>query len=260
MGATARGRLPAADTYLIATAFRAGMHDDPAWAAVFWDIGGVILAVDSVKRAHEAFVEDLCAAYPCAVAPSEALSTWRVTVGDYFAERDGTEFRPARVAYDRAVEAILDRPVPRDEWRGRFHEAFDRHAEPNAGAVETIGRLAEMPVHVGVISDVDHEEGQRILRGFGIWDHVDSYTSSESVGRTKPDSRMFEAALDAAGVPAARSLMVGDRYTHDMAGAKAVGLSSIAYGAEDGPAVDFRVSSLEAVLDVVADASPDASE
>lgn len=232
------------------------MDDDPAWEAVFWDIGGVILAADSVKRAHEAFVEDLCATYPCTLSPEEALSTWRTTVGEYFAERDGTEFRPARVAYDRAVATILDGDVPQAEWRERFHEAFDRHAEPNAGAVETIQRLAEEPVHVGVVSDVDHEEGQRILLRFGVWDHVDSYTSSESVGRTKPDPRMFETALEAAGVPAERSLMIGDRYTHDVEGAKAVGLSTIAFGAEDGPAVDFRVTSLEEVLDIVAAASP----
>ncbi len=71
---------------------------------------------------------------------------------------------------------------------------------PNPGAVETIERLAETELHVGVVSDVDTEEGMRILETFGLKGRFDSITTSEMVGRTKPDRRMFERALGAADV------------------------------------------------------------
>ncbi|WP_240334651.1 HAD family hydrolase [Halorussus sp. MSC15.2] len=62
---------------------------------------------------------------------------------------------------------------------------------------------------------------------------------------------MFETALREADVAADEALMIGDRYEHDVAGAKDVGLATVAYGAEDGPAVDYRVDDLREILDIV---------
>lgn len=228
------------------------MDDEPAFDAVFWDVGGVILDVASVERAHAAFVSALCATYPSAVAGDEAVDRWRDAVGDYFADREPMAFRPARVAYDRAVEAVVGEPVPRAEWRPIFHEAFDEHVSAVPGATEAIETLAGMDPHLGVISDVDHDEGRRILEAFGVFDRFDSYTSSEAVGHTKPHPAMFETALDAADVAPEDAVMIGDRYRHDMEGAKDVGLATIAFGAADGPAVDYRVDDLRQVVDVVA--------
>ena len=55
---------------------------------------------------------------------------------------------------------------------------------------------------------------------------------------------MFETALEKADVDPVRAVMVGDRYEHDMAGASAHGIATVAYGAEDGPAVDYRLDDL----------------
>jgi len=54
---------------------------------------------------------------------------------------------------------------------------------------------------------------------------------------------VFETALEKAGVPPARAVMVGDRYSY-AEGATDAGLTAIAYGASDGPAVDYRASEL----------------
>jgi putative hydrolase of the HAD superfamily len=156
----------------------------------------VILDVSSVRAAHREFVASLVATHgsPCDV--DEALQRWRDAVGAYFAERDGTEFRPAREAYRRGVTAIVGEDVDEAAWLETFRE------------------------------------------------HVDAYTSSESVGRTRPDPAMFETALEKADVDPVRAVMVGDRYEHDMAGASAHGIATVADGAEDGPAVDYRLDDL----------------
>lgn len=221
------------------------------WGAVFWDIGGVILELDSVQRAHAEFVRDLCERREIDATVEEAVDAWRTAVGDYFRERDGTEFRSARDGYHRGIEAIVGEEIPRDEWEPRFDEIVRASIEPVPGAVETIERLAERDLHVGVISDVDDAEGRAMLERFGVRERFDSITSSEEVGRTKPDPAMFETALEKAGVGPDRSLMIGDRYDHDVKGAADAGMHGVAFGAEDGPAVSYRIETPEEVLEIV---------
>lgn len=222
--------------------------------AVFWDIGGVILDLESVQRAHERFVDELVERYGTTGVDDPAtdpLDTWRSVVGDHFRERDGNEFRAARAAYDRANAEVVGQEVPREEWRELFDPILSEAIRPNPTAVATIERLAASDLHVGVVSDVDTDEGHRILETFGVRDEFDAITTSEAVGRTKPDPAMFETALSAADVDPERALMIGDRYDHDVAGAKSLGLDTVAYGADDGPDVDYAVDELREVLDIV---------
>lgn len=216
--------------------------------ATFWDIGGVILDSSSVRTAHERFVAELCERRELG-DPDAVLETWRAELGAHFREREGTEFRSAREGYERAMAAVGD--VPAEEWEPLFERALRESIEANPGAVETIEALSERDLHLGVISDVDTAEGRRILETFGVLNRFDSITTSEMVGRTKPDPAMFEAALDAAGVEPERSLMIGDRYPHDMEGAKRAGMRTAAYGADDGPAVDHRLTDLREALEIV---------
>jgi putative hydrolase of the HAD superfamily len=221
------------------------------WRAVFWDIGGVILDSASVRRAHEAFVRAIVETHAPEESVEDALAQWRTAVGTYFRKRDGTEFRPARTAYDRAVDEIAGTPISEDEWRPVFESVTTDTLRPNPGAVEAIERLAGTELHVGVVSDVDTEEGMRILETFGVKGRFDSITTSEMVGRTKPDPRMFETALRAADVSPTDAAMIGDRYDHDIAGASAVGMTAIGYGAEDGPETDYTIDDLREVLSIV---------
>jgi len=225
------------------------MTDD--WDAVFWDIGGVILDVESVRAGHRAFVADLIETHDLDASLDEALGAWRTTVGTYFRERDGTEFRRARRAYALGVEAIVGERRPEPEWWPLLREAVAQTRTPNPGAVETITALDGTDLHLGVVSDIDAAEGRDVLEGFDVRRHFDAVTTSEAVGRTKPDPAMFETALDAAGVDPDRALMVGDRYEHDVAGAARVGIHPVAYGAAEGPTVEYRISDLRELLDVV---------
>ncbi|MFC4543361.1 HAD family hydrolase [Halosolutus amylolyticus] len=225
-------------------------HPDE-WEAVFWDIGGVILELESVQAAHADFVADLLERHDVDRTIEEAIEIWRTTVGDYFRERDGTEFRAAREGYHRGIEAIVGEEVPMDEWKPPFREAVRASIDPVPGAPETIERLAGRDLHVGVISDVDDAEGKGMLEHFGLRRHFDSITTSEEVGRTKPHPAMFETAIEKAGAAPERSLMIGDRYAHDVRGAAEIAMHGVAFGADDGPAVSYRIESPEEVLGIV---------
>lgn len=224
--------------------------DGPRIEAVLWDIGGVILDIDSVRAGHEEFSAWLVDAYDLE-SVERVVETWRREIGEYFRERDGTEFRPARDAYQQAIEASVGESLPPEEWQPRFWEILGDHLRPNPKATETIERLAPTDRHQGIVSDVDADEGRFILDRLGVIDRFDAITTSEEVGRTKPDPAMFETALERAGVDPEHAVMIGDRYSHDMEGAAKLGIRTAAYGADPGPAVDVQLDDLDELLSLL---------
>ncbi|MWG33576.1 HAD family hydrolase [Halomarina oriensis] len=252
--------------------------DDLAYEGVFFDIGGVLLDLSSVRAGHERFLTRF-AEENGIEAVDEFVADWRAALGHYFSSRDGTTFRPALDGYRRAIavavalqeSTALDREpvvsggkevpttVPDEEWRPLFDAASAETLRPSPGTGSTVRALDEAGCYLGIVSDIDTWEAERMLSTFDVRDCFDRVTTSESVGRTKPDPAMFDAALDDAPVAPERSLYVGDRYDHDMRGGKRAGFTTVAHGgtaaenaAEDpDEVVDFVVSDLRELLDIV---------
>ncbi len=94
---------------------------------------------------------------------------------------------------------------------------------PDATAV--LAGLAARGVAVAVVSDF-HVDLRPMLAAEGISDLVDACIVSAAHGVQKPDPRIFERALEALGVGAPETLMVGDRASHD-GGAAAAGIATL---------------------------------
>jgi HAD superfamily hydrolase (TIGR01509 family) len=116
---------------------------------------------------------------------------------------------------DRIYETMLD------PWH-----AYD-------DTVPTLRALREMGVHVVVLSNIgvviDH-----VLERTGIAEFVDGRVLSFEVGHVKPDPEIFEAALAVTGVPASRTLMVGDSPKDDV-GAAQIGIRTLLLPRTSGP-------------------------
>lgn len=226
------------------------MSTDRSYDAVFWDVGGVILNIPSISRGQRAFIETAIAEYDLDHASESALETWQDGMREHFAGRENGEYRTAREARRKAAEALFDGDPPAD-WRDLHERVTAEHTEPNPGAIETIRALGEADVYQAVVSDADEGGIPEMLDRYGVEKYVTHVTTSEVVGYTKPDRRMFETALEKAAVDPSRGIMVGDKYSNDMEGGKEAGLTTVAYGADDGPAVDHRVDDLRDLLDIV---------
>lgn len=61
------------------------------------------------------------------------------------------------------------------------------------------------------------------MQAAGIYGYFDGVVLSEDIGINKPDRRLFDHALRVAGTTAADTLMVGDDFAVDIAGAHAAG-------------------------------------
>jgi len=89
-----------------------------------------------------------------------------------------------------------------------------------------LGALRARGVRVAVVSDWDCTLAEHLGRlGLGEW--VDAVVVSAVVGVTKPDRRLFTAAVTALGVAPGAALVCGDDPARDLAGARAAGIRAV---------------------------------
>ena len=86
-----------------------------------------------------------------------------------------------------------------------------------------IERLRARGIRIGVLSNATSAI-VGFLEEVGLLPHFDFTVVSAIEGTKKPDRRIFERALDRAGVAAAAAVHVGDMYLEDILGARNVGV------------------------------------
>ena len=92
--------------------------------------------------------------------------------------------------------------------------------------VPCLDRLDEMGIRAAVISNWDYSL-HRVLRMFGIYERFVTVKASLEEGVEKPDPRLFELALAAAGYTAEETFHVGDDPVDDLSGANAAGIRAV---------------------------------
>ena len=103
-------------------------------------------------------------------------------------------------------------------------------AELIPGAREMVEALKAAGYRLILVADGPRQTFVNMLNHHGLWEHFDAHVISEDVGVHKPDPRMFEAALSAAGLTRAdawRTVMVGNNLSRDINGANALGITSV---------------------------------
>lgn len=136
-----------------------------------------------------------------------------------------------------------------DEWASCGHFSLYADVKPALRQLHATG------MRLGLISNT-----HRCLDTFQ--DHFDLDTliagavSSSEHGYMKPHRSIFEAALRGLGVDAAEAMMVGDSLSHDVAGARALGMRAVLLDRSgeqrtrrDGVAVIRSLHELPAVLE-----------
>ena len=119
------------------------------------------------------------------------------------------------------------------------------------GAEECLRTLKASGVRIGIICDVGMTNSPTLrarLEGFGVLDLFDHWSFSDEVGCFKPFPAVFRHAMAGLGMDdPARQAHVGDGRRTDMAGARAMGMTTIRYTffndapAETGPEGDYVV-------------------
>jgi HAD superfamily hydrolase (TIGR01549 family) len=104
------------------------------------------------------------------------------------------------------------------------------YAELIPGAESLIRELKRRAYHLALIADGQPGTYLNVLSYYNLYDLFDAVAISELVGVTKPDPRLFKAALDQLGITSKdyyRCAMVGNHLARDIKGANNLGMISI---------------------------------
>ena len=222
--------------------------------AIFFDAGNTLL----YPRVDELAAELTGRGFPASVADFQA------------AEREGKhkldewlgplllsgELPPLvdRVYWSEYLRALLERlRVPGEQLGAISHLVIERFRDIRFWSrvyPETeplLGRLRDAGYYLGVISNSVGTMEEQLGR-VNLKPYFRSVLDSAVVGVEKPHRRIFELALETAGVAANQAVFIGDTYSTDVGGARRAGIRGLlidragAYGdALDCP----RLTSLE---------------
>lgn len=176
------------------------------------EMRGVRLVPDRLDRAHYLALDSLDAA-----SLADGAWRWQVYLHDYVVEAGAlAETVPAAM---NALEAAL--------------ASMTLWSRPIADSVAVLPELVALGRPVVVVSNSDGSV-ERLLAtagacqvGPGPATEVTAIVDSHVVGFAKPDPRIFDTALSAAGVGPAEAIHVGDSRFADVAGAVAAGIRAI---------------------------------
>jgi putative hydrolase of the HAD superfamily len=191
-------------------------------------------------------------------AAAKMLAEVEELVGPGFSERwersTSRYVAPIRAALaDAGVgEQVMDRvcEIRRDYTR--------RSLVPRPGAVETLRRLREIGIRVGLIT-VCSEDVERLWPESPLAGLFDAEVFSSREGVAKPDPRIYLRCCELLGVEPQDAVFVGDGANDELDGARRVGMGAILIHAPgedpywpglrdwDGP----RVTSIPEVLEVL---------
>lgn len=153
---------------------------------------------------------------------------WEANIGQY-TTADATDF----------IAGELEVPItPR--LRLDLIEAFRRVGEraalePADGIVECLSALHDAGVGLGIVCDVGLTPSPTLrarLEGFELMGWFQAWSFSDETGWFKPAAEAFRPALEGLGIAdPARAVHVGDNPRTDVAGARALGMTTIRYTA-----------------------------
>lgn len=154
--------------------------------------------------------------------------------------------------YRKAVVAIYGVMNPEQVARGT--QALiedDDNVAFFEGVPETLRALKQQGFLLSIVTDTANSISTK-LRWFergGFGDVWDSIISSMDLGTRKPDPCIYQAALQQLGITAEQAVFVGHR-TSELAGARAVGMRTIAFNYDLDACADFFIDKFSDLLSV----------
>ena len=228
--------------------------------AVFFDLGGTLFSYRSINAHFDRLLTEMAHGRGVA-APLESLQqAYRAAMGatlaawaprPFYLHRD--LFTEAHVRFLRSlgVDASPEDPDVRFSERRVLGEP---EVVARADAAETLSALRARGLHVAIVSNIDDDQLEAVWPRLGLESLVDAVTTSEEARSCKPHPEIFRRALGKAGDPPPESVVfVGDSPWHDVAGANALGMTSVLIGAAPSGAPEPRheISTLRELLAIV---------
>lgn len=135
--------------------------------------------------------------------------------------------------YDKHFDKLLE--ILGCEWNPKiiaagvvaYHDTKQAYLKPDPEVVPTLIALRDKGYKLGIISNGKSvKQWEKIIR-LGLHHFFDIVVISEEVGSEKPDTKIFEVALQKLNVEPYEAVYVGDNLETDILGANKAGMISI---------------------------------
>ncbi|MBP3040316.1 HAD-IA family hydrolase [Bacillaceae bacterium Marseille-Q3522] len=132
-----------------------------------------------------------------------------------------------REKYARKYHKVLHKFLRIEELPEMLHQSEKPvHWKTFPETLLTLQNLKNSGFGIGLISNWDHT-AKDVLKQTGIFPYLDHVVISSEIQIEKPAEKIFQYALQQAGVSAEECLYVGDNYYDDVVGSRKVGMQSI---------------------------------
>jgi putative hydrolase of the HAD superfamily len=160
------------------------------------------------------------------------------------------------VRINRFRYTLEDFNIRNYELANQLSEEFAKRTPYKPHLIEdtlhVLGQISEK-YHLSIITNGFKESQAIKMDNSGIRNYFRHLFISEEVGYNKPDVRIFEHALSTAGTCCSDSLMIGDTYETDIAGARAANIDQV-YLRSNPPGhhtATYTISRLSELLNIL---------
>ena len=160
-----------------------------------------------------------------------------------------------QITHDEYREAIVRMyEITQPDLVARGKQALiddDSNVQFFEGVAETLWALKKQGFLLSIVTDTANSISTKLKwferGGFGhVWDSI---ISSMDIGTRKPDPQIYQAALQQLGVTPDQAVFVGHRAS-ELAGARAVGMQTIAFNYDENASADFFIQKFSDLLKV----------
>ena len=230
--------------------------------AVFFDFADTLFSSRMLRDVHLRQLRFVADTIGVKVRDDELRASYREGLGVAYRSVASRPYYLHRELFGQAfleMARTFGRALDHEQVRyavDRQYEATIDSAELRADCLDCLRGLRERGLHVQIVSNIDEEQLEELVRRLGLESEVNACTSSESARSCKPDPGIYECALEKARCTAAQALFVGDSPAHDVSGPQAMGMLTALLVADAKPGTqdcspDFVIERLGQVVEIV---------
>jgi len=146
--------------------------------------------------------------------------------------KEKLRFERLKTVFDRMELTVSDRQI--NFLSEAYIENLSSHTHLLPNCLEVLDYLHER-YKLHIITNGFEEVQTRKLKNSGIAQYFRTVVNSDRAGVKKPDPRIFNMAIEAAGIQPESGVMIGDSLEADIHGARAVGLQALHFNVHNDP-------------------------
>lgn len=122
---------------------------------------------------------------------------------------------------------VEERIAHAQEYAALYMKLHNERIRPMDGAVEALDAMNELGLRLAVVTNGIADTQREKLERFGLTERFEHVFIDTEIGYSKPDSRIFEYALDKMQLRAEDVWMIGDNIRWDVGGPQQIGITGV---------------------------------